>query len=65
MTGSGDPGPKTREVQVSGQPAPKPSTTPTTRPGAKGMGDVPDPGYFDLGSFANQLYFGAAVGAMT
>ena len=55
----------TPSMTTTGQPAPKPSTTPTTRPGAKGMGDVPDPGYFDLGSFANQLYFGAAVGAMT
>jgi uncharacterized membrane protein YgcG len=51
-------------MSTTGQPAPKPSRTPTTRPGAKGMGDVPDPGYSDLGSFASQLYFGAAVGAM-
>jgi uncharacterized membrane protein YgcG len=51
-------------MSTTGQAAPKPSRTPTTRPGAKGMGDVPDPGYSDLGSFASQLYFGAAVGAM-
>lgn len=38
-----------------------PARTATTRTGAKGMGNVPDPTYTGVGSIANQLYFSASV----
>ncbi len=46
-------------VFQSGQGAPMPSITPTSRTGAIGMGNVPDPTYFGAGDILAQLYFGA------
>ena len=43
---------------TSGRPAPAKDIT--TRNGAKGMGDVPDPNYSDIGDIVSQLYFSAA-----
>ena len=39
----------------------RPATKPTTKTGAKGMGNVPDPTYFGVGSIAKQLYFSASI----
>ena len=41
-----------------------PSTLPTTRPNATGMGDVPEPSYMSAGELMNTLYFGSVAGAM-
>jgi hypothetical protein len=46
---------------ASGQRVPLPSNMPTTRPGAIGMGNVPDPTYYGVGDILTQLYFGAAA----
>jgi len=40
-----------------GSGVPKPATTPTSRTGARGMGNVPDPTYYDVGILPAQLYF--------
>ena len=39
----------------------KPATKPTTKTGAKGMGDVPEPTYQGMGNIAKQLYFSASI----
>ena len=39
----------------------RPATKPTTKTGARGMGNVPDPTYFGVGSIAKQLYFSASI----
>ena len=39
----------------------RPATKPTTKTGAKGMGNVPDPTYFGVGNIAKQLYFSASI----
>lgn len=36
---------------------PKPANTPTSRNGARGMGNVPDPTYYNTGMIPAQLYF--------
>lgn len=41
-----------------------PATTPTTRPNATGMGDVPEPSYLSAGDLVKTIYFGAVAGAM-
>lgn len=38
----------------------KPATNITTKNGARGMGNVPDPNYYDVGDIVSQLYFTAA-----
>lgn len=48
-------------TQVNGLGVPKPATSPTTKPGAVGMGNVPDPTYGGMGDIFEQLYFGAKV----
>lgn len=47
-----------------GMAPPRPATLPTTKGRARGMGDVPEPSYLNLGSIANQLYFGSVAGVM-
>lgn len=42
------------------QLAAQPSTDITTKSGASGMGNVPDPNFYDMGDAASQLYFTAA-----
>ena len=39
----------------------RPATKPTTKTGAKGMGDVPEPTYQGMGNIAKQLYFSASI----
>lgn len=57
-------------AEMQGKPQPKigvsvtpirPSKTPTTKTGAKGMGNVPDPTYMNVGMITKQLYFSASV----
>ena len=38
-----------------------PATTPTTKSGVSGAGDVPDPNYYGLGNIAPQIYFNTAM----
>lgn len=40
-----------------GTSIPRPSTTPTSKNGARGMGNVPDPTYYGAGIIPAQLYF--------
>lgn len=56
-------------AEVAGTPKPRigrntvairPARTPTTRTGARGMGNVPDPSYA-IGAIASQLYFSASI----
>ena len=49
---------------MTGSSPPSPATLPTTKGRAKGMGDVPEPTYLNLGSIAKQLYFGSVAGVM-
>ena len=49
---------------MTGSAPPKPATLPTTKGRAKGMGDVPEPSYLNMGSIAKQLYFGSVAGVM-
>jgi hypothetical protein len=49
---------------VAGSSPPKPASLPTTKGRAKGMGDVPEPSYLNMGSIAKQLYFGSVAGVM-
>lgn len=49
---------------MTGSAPPTPATMPTTKGRAKGMGDVPEPTYLNLGSIAKQLYFGSVAGVM-
>lgn len=49
---------------MPGMGPPRPATLPTTKGRAKGMGDVPEPTYLNLGSIARQLYFGSVAGVM-
>jgi len=39
----------------------KPATKPTTKTGARGMGNVPEPTYMSMGAIAKQLYFSASI----
>lgn len=39
----------------------KPATKPTTKTGARGMGNVPEPTYMSMGAIARQLYFSASI----
>ena len=39
----------------------RPATKPTTKTGARGMGNVPEPTYTGMGKIANQLYFSASI----
>lgn len=43
---------------------PMPSTMPTSKPNATGMGDVPEPTYMNAGDLIKGIYFGAVAGAM-
>jgi len=62
MSASTDTPPPPVNIQGASTPSVAgPSISPTTRSGAKGTGDVPDPGYSDISSFAKQLYFGSNV----
>ena len=58
----------TAAAEAVGTPKPKvggsspilsPAKTSTTKTGARGMGNVPDPTYTGVGAIANQLYFSA------
>lgn len=58
----------TEAAEAAGTPKPKigrsspilsPAKTSTTKTGARGMGNVPDPTYTGVGAIANQLYFSA------
>ena len=58
----------TEAAEAVGTPKPKvgrsasaisPARTSTTKTGARGMGNVPDPTYTGVGAIANQLYFSA------
>jgi len=40
---------------------PTPSRDLTSRSGATGIGNVPDPNYGNMGKIANQLYFRASA----
>ena len=60
----------TEAAEAVGTPKPKvgrsssvisPAKTSTTKTGARGMGNVPDPTYVGMGAIANQLYFSARV----
>lgn len=60
----------TEAAEAVGTPKPKigvstsvirPARTPTTKTGAKGMGNVPEPTYGNEGIIAKQLYFSASV----
>ena len=60
-------GQASKATQVAGDTGgsvPMPSTLPTTRANAKGMGDVPDPSYMGVGDLVKSLYFGSVAGAM-
>ena len=46
---------------MSGQSVPLPSYNPTSRSGAIGIGNVPNPTYGGAGDILTQLYFGAAA----
>lgn len=61
---SGEASAATRVAGDTGSSVPMPSTLPTTRANAKGMGDVPDPSYMGVGDLVKSLYFGAVAGAM-
>lgn len=56
--------PTAASMGMTGSSPPKPATLPTTKGRAKGMGDVPEPTYVNLGSIAKQLYFGSVAGVM-
>jgi len=56
--------PAASTMGLTGATLPKPATLPTTKARAKGMGDVPEPSYLNLGNIASQLYFGSVAGAM-
>ncbi len=56
--------PSPSSMGMTGSSPPKPSTLPTTKGRAKGMGDVPEPSYLNMGSIAKQLYFGSVAGVM-
>ena len=43
---------------------PMPSTMPTSKPNATGMGDVPEPTYMNAGDLIKGIYFGSVAGAM-
>lgn len=47
----------TTQAVFPGTSVPKPAATPTSRTGARGMGNVPDPTFYDLGILPAQLYF--------
>jgi hypothetical protein len=49
---------------LTGAALPRPATLPTTKGRARGMGNVPEPTYLNLGNIAGQLYFGSVAGAM-
>lgn len=50
------------KITINGVEVPSPSFTPTTRNGARGMGNVPDPNYYRFHpDLPAQLYFSAAA----
>ena len=61
---SGDASAPVAAMGETGSTVPKPSTLPTNKPNAKGMGNVPEPSYFGAGSIVEQLFFGSVAGAM-
>ena len=44
-------------IDIGKQPVPLPTTTPPTKSGVSGAGDVPDPHYYGMGSIVFQVYF--------
>lgn len=48
-------------VNVGSNQRPLPSMTPTTKSGASGAGDVPDPHYYGMGTTALHIYFSGVV----
>ena len=64
MAASGDGSQITQVAGSTSQTLPQPSTLPTTRSMASGMGNVPEPAYMGAGNLAGLLYFGAAAEAM-
>lgn len=64
MAASGDGSQITQVAGSTSQTLPQPSTLPTTRSMATGMGNVPEPAYMGAGNLASLLYFGAAAEAM-
>jgi len=64
MAASGDGSQITQVAGSTSQTLPQPSTLPTTRSMASGMGNVPEPAYMGAGNLASLLYFGAAAEAM-
>lgn len=56
--------PAASTMGLAGATLPKPATLPTTKGRARGMGNVPEPTYLNLGNIAGQLYFGSVAGAM-
>jgi hypothetical protein len=56
--------PAASTMGLTGAALPRPATLPTTKGRARGMGNVPEPTYLNLGNIAGQLYFGSVAGAM-
>lgn len=54
---AGTPKPRIGRTTVAVAPA----TKPTTKNGARGMGNVPEPTYMSMGAIAKQLYFSASI----